>query len=131
MARRKLFLPPNYGMNNLVFVSHAFKRDIKPLSKKYHTLRSSIDKLIEDLKLDPFASESYGSGIYKIRLSDSSKGKGQSGGFRVMYYHLSINDDGINILLLTIYNKSEISTIKKQEALKMLKKILDEHESGQ
>lgn len=71
-----------------VFVSDAFKREAKRLVKKYVTLQSSIDKLIEDLSKNPTLGDAYGEGIYKIRLADKSKGRGKSGGFRVMYYHL-------------------------------------------
>lgn len=47
-----------------------------------------------------------------------------------MYYHLSIKDGNVDILLLSIFNKSEKSTIKKSEALKMLNEILAEFEEG-
>ncbi len=42
-----------------------------------------------------------------------------------MYYHLEITDEGIQILLISIYNKSEKSTIKKDEALDLLADILE------
>jgi mRNA-degrading endonuclease RelE of RelBE toxin-antitoxin system len=115
-------------MTNTVIVSHSFKREVKPLAKKYHTLKLSVDKLIADLILNPYLGESYGKSIYKVRLSDPSKGKGKSGGFRVMYYHLKITEDGIEILLMTIFNKSEISTLKRAEAERILKNVLLEHE---
>jgi hypothetical protein len=79
-----------------------------------------------DLIEDPYLGEPYGNKIYKIRLSDKSKGGGKSGGFRVMYYHLNITSDGIEILLLTIFDKSDRSTITKSEAIKKLNKILKE-----
>lgn len=69
----------------------------------------------------------YGEGIYKVRLADKSKGKGKSGGFRIMYYHLIKTQDGIAILMMSIYDKSEKSTVKKSEAIKRLKEILAEH----
>jgi len=111
-------------MTNSVLISNTFKRDAKPLLKKFKTLKSSIEKLI-----DPFSGDAYGNEIYKIRLSDPSKGGGKSGGFRVMYYHLTKTADGIEILLMFIYDKSEKSTIKKSEAIKRLKDILNEHEA--
>ncbi|TFF38851.1 type II toxin-antitoxin system RelE/ParE family toxin [Mucilaginibacter psychrotolerans] len=114
-------------MTNTVIVSHSFKREVKPLAKKYHTLKDSVDKLINDLIENPYLGESYGKNIYKVRLADPSKGKGKSGGFRVMYYHLNISEDGIDVLLMTIFNKSEMSTIKKAEADKILKDVLSEH----
>jgi len=116
-------------MTNSVLISNTFKRDAKPLLKKFKTLKSSIEKLIDELIKDPFSGDAYGNEIYKIRLSDPSKGGGKSGGFRVMYYHLTKTADGIEILLMFIYDKSEKSTIKKSEAIKRLKDILNEHEA--
>jgi len=72
----------------------------------------------------------YGEGIYKVRLADKSKGKGKSGGFRVMYFHLSKTQDGYNIVLMSIYDKSEKATVKKDEAIKRLKEILAEHQDN-
>lgn len=115
-------------MINTVIATNQFSKEIKPLAKKYHSLRSSIENLVADLIKNPYLGKAYGSNIYKVRLSDESKGKGKSGGFRVMYYHLNISDNGVDILLMNIYDKSEKSTIKKSEALKSLKSILDEHE---
>ena len=113
-------------MINTLRVSKEFQKDAKNLLKKFHTLKASIDTLISDLIQDPYLGEAYGNKIYKIRLSDKSKGGGKSGGFRVMYYHLNITKDGIEILLMTIFDKSNKATITKTEALKKLNKILEE-----
>lgn len=72
---------------------------------------------------------SYGNGIFKVRLADRSKGSGKSGGFRVLYYHLEVTDKGITILLTNIYNKSEVGTIKKSDAIKQLNDIVKEYKS--
>jgi mRNA-degrading endonuclease RelE of RelBE toxin-antitoxin system len=114
-------------MNNIVRPTPEFKRDLKPLLKKYRTLKETIIALENSLIKDPYIGESYGQGIYKVRVSDESKGKGKSGGFRVLYYHLNKTDEGIEILLLNIFDKSELSTIKKAEAVKRLKAILKEY----
>ena len=116
-----------FGMSNTVNPTPEFKRDIKPLLKKYRTLKSTILQLEQDLIRNPYQGESYGQGIYKIRIADESKGKGKSGGFRVLYYHLTKTNDGIAMLLLNIFDKSELSTIKKADAVKRLKEILREH----
>ena len=89
-------------MTNIVSVSPTFKRDVKPLAKKYNSLKNSIDLLINDLIKNPFLGIAYGNNIFKIRLSDESKGGGKSGGFRVMYYHLNKTENGIEILLMSI-----------------------------
>lgn len=110
-----------------VFVSDAFKREAKRLVKKYVTLQSSIDKLIEDLSKNPTLGDAYGEGIYKIRLADKSKGRGKSGGFRVMYYHLIPTKNGIGVIMMSIFDKSEKGTIKKRDAINKLQEILKEH----
>jgi mRNA-degrading endonuclease RelE of RelBE toxin-antitoxin system len=115
-------------MTNNIIVSLAFKREAKRLVKKYPTLRFSIDNFITELTKNALLGNAYGEGIYKVRLADKSKGKGKSGGFRVMYFHLSKTQDGYNIVLMSIYDKSEKATVKKDEAIKRLKEILAEHQ---
>jgi mRNA-degrading endonuclease RelE of RelBE toxin-antitoxin system len=116
-----------FGMNNTVKPTPEFKRDLKPLAKKYKTLKQTIQQLEFELIENPYLGESYGHGIYKVRISDKSRGKGKSGGFRVLYYHLNITKDGIEMLLLNIFDKTETSTIKKADAVKQLNDILKEY----
>ena len=113
-------------MTNTVNASKEFQKDAKNLVKKFHTLKQSIDKLIADLIENPYLGDPYGNKLYKIRLADKSKGGGKSGGFRIMYYHLNVTPEGVEILLMTIFDKANKSTITKTEALKKLNKILDE-----
>ncbi|BAU53969.1 type II toxin-antitoxin system RelE/ParE family toxin [Mucilaginibacter gotjawali] len=114
-------------MSNTVKPTPEFKRDLKPLLKKYRILKQSILNLESDLIENPYLGESYGHGIYKVRVSDERKGKGKSGGFRVLYYHLNKTDEGIEMLLLNIFDKSEASTIKKIDAVKQLREISKEY----
>ena len=111
---------------NSVKASHLFKRKVKPLAKKYHTLKQSIDDLGDELIKNPYLGDSYGKNIYKIRLADESKGKGKSGGFRVLYYLAIQEDENIFITLLTIFDKGEINTIKKKDAEAILLQVLNE-----
>lgn len=113
------------GMINYVIYSPEFKNSLKPLAKKYFTLKQSIKSLEENLLKNPYLGEAYGDKIYKVRLSDESKGKGKSGGFRVMYYLLTESTQGIEILMLTIFDKSEVNTIKKKSAVSLKNYILE------
>ena len=114
-------------MTNKVEVSPEFKRDIKPLAKKYSSLKKSIEELHDNLIENPYLGVSYGGGMFKIRLADKSKGSGKSGGFRVLYYHLEKTEQGITILLTNIYNKSDIGTITKKDAINQLHDIVQEY----
>lgn len=109
-----------------VLYSPEFKRALKPFSKKFHTLRESLRSLQAQLCQNPYLGESYGDGIYKIRLADDSKNSGKSGGFRLMYYHLCFdeNKNVKQILFLTIFDKSEKDTIKGGAAKKLKDRIL-------
>jgi len=113
-------------MINHVIISKNFQKEAKDLLKKFHTLKESIDSIISKLIEDPHCGDPYGQKIYKVRLADKSKGGGKSGGFRILYYHLIKNEEGITILLMSIFDKSEHATITKSEAVKKLNKILDE-----
>ena len=113
-------------MTNHVIISKNFQKEAKALLKKFHTLKESIDNIISLLAEDPYCGDPYGKKIYKVRLADRSKGGGKSGGFRILYYHVIKNDDGITILLMSIFDKSDKATITKSEALKMLDKVMSE-----
>ena len=64
--------------------------------------------------------------MYKIRLAVKSKGKGKSGGFRVITYLLTETEEGTETYLITIYDKSEESRIKKDILLKIVTAYLGE-----
>ena len=85
-----------------------FKQDFKALRKKYPSLIADVDALAEQLKENPTLGDSIGKNRYKIRLKITSKGKGKSGGGRVISLLELIDDE---IWLLTIYDKSDISSV--------------------
>jgi hypothetical protein len=91
--------------------------------KKFPSLAQELIDFVEELENTPFMGESLGAGIYKIRLASKSKGKGKSGGFRIINYLISQNKEDIDITVLTIYDKSEDSTMKKHVLVKMVKEM--------
>lgn len=56
----------------------------------------------------------------KIRLASRSKGKGKSGGFRVITYLLSKTEEGTDVYLITFYSKLEESRIETEVLVKMV-----------
>lgn len=98
-------------MANNIRLTSFFLKKAKRLLKKYHTLQESLAKLESDLKVNAKLGVSYGANIYKIRLADSSKGKGKSGGFRV----IEENKESTDIYLITIFDKSEEASIDKDD----------------
>jgi mRNA-degrading endonuclease RelE of RelBE toxin-antitoxin system len=108
-------------MANNIRLTAFFLKKAKRLLKKYHTLHNSLAKLEKDLIKDPKLGDSYGSNIYKVRLADESKGKGKSGGFRVITYLIEENTESIDIYLITIFDKSEEASIDKDDIKEILK----------
>jgi mRNA-degrading endonuclease RelE of RelBE toxin-antitoxin system len=106
--------------------SPQFRKSIKVLSKKYPSIKESLKYLEDEIKNNPFSGVSYGDNIYKIRLADPSKKTGKSGGFRVFYYQLKVDSkkQEINILFISIINKSDEETIKKNVVSKLKDSIL-------
>lgn len=94
----------NYNVEATVY----FARQIKRLLKKYPSLKIEISQLIESLELNPQQGTAIGNHCYKIRLSISSKGKGKSGGARIIT-HVYIQRK--TVYLLSVYDKSEQENI--------------------
>lgn len=85
-----------------------FDRELKKLVKKYPSLKFDILKLAESLSLDPTQGTPIFKNCYKIRLAIKSKGRGKSGGARVITSFV-IHED--SIFLLSIYDKSEKESV--------------------
>ncbi len=103
-------------MNYNVELSGNFKKEAKRLSKKYKSLKAELNQLFDELAQNPTKGISLGNDIYKIRLSIQSKGKGKSGGGRVMAF--------VQVTLFSIYNKGEKDSIILTKKLKNLIKAL-------
>lgn len=97
-----------------------FERQAKRLIKKYSSLKLELLDLVNELKQNPKQGISIGRNCYKIRISISSKGKGKSGGGRIITnFILSEN----NVYLLSIYDKSEKGNLTEKEFTELLKYI--------
>ncbi|MCE6987875.1 type II toxin-antitoxin system RelE/ParE family toxin [Dyadobacter sp. CY323] len=64
--------------------------------------------------------QSLGSQAYKIRWQVKSKGKGRSGGIRVITYYLSADN---KLYLLSLYDKSEKESIPSKELRLLIESI--------
>ena len=95
-------------MSFSVIPSDKFKKEAKRLFKKYASLKEELAELNNTLSNAPETGTPLGKDIYKIRLAIKSKGKGKSGGGRVITYVVKANKE---VYLLTIYDKSELENI--------------------
>ena len=95
-----------------IVLGDEFKRQFKRLAKKYPSLKDDFITFKKELADDPFQGSDLGNGTRKVRMAIASKGKGKSGGARVITFNfIQHDDDSIEITLLTIYDKGEISSV--------------------
>ncbi len=97
-----------------------FEREAKRLKKKFPSLKTEINELIDNLEDNPFIGTPLPNGFYKIRMSIQSKGKGKRGGARVITHVKIVNE---TVYLVSIYDKSEQSDIDDGELNRLLKII--------
>ena len=97
-----------------------FENAAKKLIKKYPSLKNELIQLVNTLIELPTSGTSLGKNCYKIRIKISSKGKGKSGGGRVItYFYIS---EG-TVYLLYIYDKSDKNDISDIELKQLLSSI--------
>lgn len=108
-------------MNIKIIPENEFKRQFKRLMKRYPSLKDDIRVFQDELMNNPYAGVDLGKGIRKVRMSIASKGKGKSGGARVITFSLQANNNDLVLRLLTIYDKSEIENVRDS----YLKQIID------
>ena len=78
--------------------------------------------MLEDLYADPYLGTDLGHRLRKVRLAITSKGKGKSGGARVITYTVILAQTETEVKLITIYDKSERENISDAELLDILRR---------
>ncbi len=109
-------------MSYNVLPSPYFKKSFKDIFKNQRSLDKDVNIVVERLKENPRQGTLIGENIYKIRLAITSKGRGKSGGARIITY--VIDEDEI-IHLLDIYDKSEKDNISDNRIKTIIEEIED------
>jgi len=97
-----------------------FERNLKKLVKKYPSLKNEFIQLISSLKEKPEQGTALGKNCFKIRLAIASKGKGKSGGARVIT-NIIISDT--TVYLLAIYDKANKENLSNKELQELLDNV--------
>ena len=112
-----------------VRVAENFRKEAKPLLKKYPSLKSELANLEKDLLQNPTLGTALGNHVYKIRLAIKSKGRGKSGGARVISF-LEIGifkedpfDQQTVVNLISLYDKSELPDLSDAEIQKIIRNL--------
>ena len=107
-------------MNYKIATIANFRKEAKKLIKKYPSLSQELNELGSELSINPELGTPVGSNCFKIRISIASKGKGKSGGARVITY---VYVTETTVILLSIYDKSDRSSISREEIEELLKQL--------
>ena len=103
-----------------------FRKQAKRLAKKYRSLADDLEAFVDELSQNPNMGKDLGSGVRKIRMAVKSKGKGKSGGMRVITFSVIVSQTDTEITLLTVYDKSEKESISDKEIKKMLLESIEQ-----
>ena len=105
-------------MSYKIIQTTEFEKEAKHLSKKYTSFKNDLTQLAASLAENPIQGTSLGNNCYKIRLAITSKGKGKSGGSRIITCVFAVDEE---VLLVSVYDKSEQSTISDKEIKSRIK----------
>lgn len=106
-----------------VIATEPFERKLKRLAKKYQSLAADLAAVIDELAINPTIGIPLGKECYKIRMAISSKGKGKSGGARIITYVRIVKG---TVFLLDIYDKSEQTDISDTELQWLINMLANE-----
>jgi len=98
-------------MNYSIVVHEIFYKELKPLAKKYPSLKNDILSISNNIEKELALATDLGEGFKKIRINTKSKGKGSAGGGRIISFETIISVDETQVLFATIYNKGDYDTI--------------------
>jgi mRNA-degrading endonuclease RelE of RelBE toxin-antitoxin system len=100
--------------NTIIDGTDEYEKELKKLRKKYRSIETDLEPLIAKLEAgeipgDKISGNKYA--VYKVRIKNSTINKGQSGGYRVIYYTMTPEA----VLLTAIYSKSVQENISNEE----------------
>ncbi len=115
-------------MKVIVKITDNFKKEVKPLLKKYPSLNTDLKNLEKELIENPKSGISLGNNSFKVRFKINSKGKGKSGGARVItLLETIVNfDSETTVNLISIYDKSDTENISDKELKRLLQNFRNE-----
>ncbi len=100
-----------------------FLVEAKKLKKRYHSFEKDLEDFKESLQDNPFQGTELCPNIRKIRMPITAKGRGKSGGTRVITANAIIAENQGHIALLTIYDKSDYSSVDVKIIKRMAREL--------
>mgnify|MGYP001275793795 CR=1 FL=1 len=104
----------------IIEYADTFLKEAKQLSKKFKLLKSDLKQAVDEIETKNDLGVYLGFNLFKKRVKNSSIPTGKSGGFRVIIYY-QVED---NIVLISIYSKTQKDNISDEEIEDILKNYL-------
>ena len=98
--------------NITISVSDDFAKEAKRLAKKYPSFKQDYKEFLESIKNNPLQGDEITKNIRKIRMAIKAKGKGKSGGARVITFNILTDIKNGHVVFLLLYDKEDASTVK-------------------
>ena len=110
-------------MNFEIQTSSYFDAEAKRLAKRHRSFIDDLQDFRDSILKNPYQGTEFSPGIRKVRLTIGSKGRGKSGGARVITFTYLVDEkDGVVILLL-LYDKADASSIKMNVVRQIIKDL--------
>lgn len=98
--------------NITISVSDDFAKEAKRLAKKYPSFKQDYKDFLVSIKNNPLQGDEITKKIRKIRMAIKAKGKGKSGGARVITFNILTDIENGHVVFLLLYDKEDASTVK-------------------
>lgn len=98
--------------NITISVSDDFAKEAKRLAKKYPSFKQDYKDFLLSIKNNPLQGDEITKNIRKIRMAIKAKGKGKSGGARVITFNILTDIENGQVVFLLLYDKEDASTVK-------------------
>lgn len=98
-------------MNWMIDFTTEFSKGAKVLKKRYKSFMKDLEDFKDKIIKNPFQGSELVPGIRKVRMTIESKGKGKSGGARVITLTYYVSEAEGKVHFLIIYDKSDADTV--------------------
>ena len=98
--------------NITITVSDDYPKEAKRLAKKYPSFKQDYKDFLVSIKNNPLQGDEITKNIRKIRMAIKAKGKGKSGGARVITFNILTDIENGHVVFLLLYDKEDASTVK-------------------
>ena len=107
-----LLIVCSMSCNITVSVTDDFAKEAKRLAKKYPSFKKDYKEFLVSIKNNPLQGDEITKYIRKIRMAIKAKGKGKSGGARVITFNVFTDVENGHVVFLLLYDKEDASTVK-------------------